>query len=480
MIDSFPSEALPVAVIGAGPVGLAAAAHLAERQLPFRVFEAGTQIARSVRDWGHVRLFSPWGYNIDKAARRLLERHGWQAPDARQLPTGAQLYDRYLAPLSQVPVIRSRLETGAEVVAISRQGVDKVKTEGRESAPFEITIRHADGVVRRILAAAVIDASGTWQQPNPLGANGMTVPGERELADRIFHGIPDVLGVDRERYAGRRVLVVGAGHSAANVLLSLATLAESNGNIRLAWAVRGRSPRRLFGTGEPDELEARGALGAEVKALFEAGSLELIERFRIVAVEVVEGGVEVVGLVDGTETRIGPFDEIVAATGQRPNLAMTRELRLDLDPWLECSRALGPLIDPNIHSCGTVPPHGYEQLRHPEANYFAVGAKSYGRAPTFLMATGYEQVRSVTAALAGNMAAAAEVDLTLPETGVCGGDAAPAAGGCCGGPAPDGVDACCVKDADAKATGESGCGCGARPAAPPVAPAAPVGACCAA
>ena len=480
MAVPFVSESLPVAVIGAGPVGLAAAAHLVERQLPFRLFEAGMHVGENVRDWGHVRLFSPWGYNIDKAARRLLQRHGWQAPRAKELPTGAELHDRYLAPLARLPEIRSRLETGAEVVAISRHGLDKVKTDGRESAPFELMVRNVRGEVRRVLAGAVIDASGTWQQPNPLGANGMPAPGEQGQADRIVHGIPDVLGADRARYAGRRVLVVGAGHSAANVLLALASLAEADGNTRIAWVVRGRAPQRLFGTGKPDELEARGALGAAVKALYSAGKLEMLERFQVVAVEGSQRGVEVVGLMDGEETRIGPFDEIVAATGQRPNLAMTRELRLDVDPWLESVRALGPLIDPNVHSCGTVPPHGYEELRHPESNYYAVGVKSYGRAPTFLMATGYEQVRSVVAALAGNMAAAADVELALPETGACGGGAAERGGaaegsGCCGGPAPAGVDACCVKDADAKAGGASGCGCGARPADRPVVAA---GACC--
>ena len=136
---------------------------------------------------------------------------------------------------------------------------------------------------------------------------------------------------------------------------------------------------------------------------------------------------------------LGPVDRIVVCTGQRPDLSLTRELRLDLDPWLESARALGPMIDPNLHSCGSVPPHGYKQLAHPEPGYFAVGIKSYGRAPTFLMATGYEQVRSVAAHLAGDEAAAKDVRLVLPETGVCSTNLAPsiaASEGCCGGPAP--------------------------------------------
>jgi hypothetical protein len=159
---------------------------------------------------------------------------------------------------------------------------------------------------------------------------------------------------------------------------------------------------------------------------------------------------------------LGPIDRIVVCTGQRPDLAMTRELRLDLDPWLESARTLGPMIDPNLHSCGSVPPHGYQQLAHPEPGYFAVGVKSYGRAPTFLMATGYEQVRSIAAHLAGDEAAANDVRLVLPETGVCSANLAPsiaASEGCCGGPAAANVDACCVEDATAKASGVGGCGC---------------------
>ena len=116
---------------------------------------------------------------------------------------------------------------------------------------------------------------------------------------------------------------------------------------------------------------------------------------------------------------LGPVDRIIVATGQRPDLSLTRELRLDLDPWIESAKALGPMIDPNLHSCGSVPPHGHRELSHPEPGFYTVGVKSYGRAPTFLMVTGYEQVRSVSAAIAGDMEAADDVRLVLPETGVC-------------------------------------------------------------
>jgi hypothetical protein len=308
------------------------------------------------------------------------------------------------------------------------------------------------------LARAVIDASGTWQNQNSLGASGLPAINEAEHADRIAYRIPDILGADRATYAGRRVLVIGGGHSAANALLDLARLAEADGALRITWALRGPSPDRVFGGGAADQLPARGKLGSDLRQLVEAGRLTLVTGFAAESVDGDARSVSVTGSNGSAPRTVGRFDRIIVATGQRPDLAMTRELRLDLDPWLECPRMLGPMIDPNLHSCGTVRPHGYNELSHPEPGYFTVGIKSYGRAPTFLMATGYEQVRSVAAHLAGDRDAADEVRLVLPETGVCSTSLAlSGADGCCGGPAPAG--ACCVDDAVAKAGGAAGCGC---------------------
>jgi hypothetical protein len=204
-----------------------------------------------------------------------------------------------------------------------------------------------------------------------------------------------------------------------------------------------------------------------VRELAESGRATLVTGFATVAIRKQESRLVVEGETRDGLRRIGPVDRIIAATGQRPDLTLTRELRLDLDPWLESVKALGPLIDPNEHSCGDVPPHGHRELSHPEAGFYTVGIKSYGRAPTFLLLTGYEQVRSVAAALAGDIASADAVQLVLPETGVCTvpGSAqvstiAAASKGCCGGPAPAQVDACCVADVEAKAVGKGGCGCG--------------------
>jgi thioredoxin reductase len=453
-------DELPVAVIGAGPVGLAAAAHLVERGLPAKVYEAGPWVGSNIRDWSHVRVFTPWRYCVDEVTSRLLRRHGWQMPDERTFPTGRDLIDSFLEPLASTSEVAPAIETEARVVTISRFGADKVLSKERSQRPFLLVVKTRNGL-RRDMARAVIDASGTWATPNPLGAAGLPADGETENASRISYGIPDILGRDRQKFEGLSTLVVGSGHSAANALLELVQLRAANPATRFLWATRGTDLIRIYGGGDADHLPARGELGANVRELVETGQVELVTGFPVVALRRTDGRLLVDGQTrDGIRT-LGPVDRIVAATGQRPDLSLTRELRLELDPWLESTKALGPLIDPNEHSCGTVPPHGYRELSHPEPDFYTVGIKSYGRAPTFLLLTGYEQVRSVVAAIAGDHKAAGDVALVLPETGVCSGPDVESQA-CCGGPAPAGIEACCVLDAKEKAAGKAGCGCGAR------------------
>jgi thioredoxin reductase len=422
---------LPVAVVGAGPVGLAAAAHLAERNLPFIVFEAGRSVGANLAGYAHVRLFSPWQFNVDRAAVRLLQAEGWRNPRADKLPTAGEVVDEYLLPLSRSSRLAPHLRVGAKVLAVSRAGYDKVKTVGREAAPFVLQVMEG-ARLSEYSARALLDASGTWNQPAPMGANGVPALGERENAGRIAYGMPDILGAERGRYAGRKVLVVGAGHSAAGNLLSLAMLTGT----RIAWAVRGKDLRRLFGGGENDGLPARGAIGTQLQRLVREGRLEAHLGFRVRRIEQDGARLRVVA-DDPALPAIEGVDEAIVATGSRPDLGLTQELRVRHDAWLESTEALAPLIDPNVHSCGTVRPHGHRELQHPEPGFYAIGAKSYGRAPNFLMATGYEQARSVVAALAGDLVAADGVQLELPETGVCSTDfAEQSAGACCGEPAP--------------------------------------------
>jgi hypothetical protein len=308
--------------------------------------------------------------------------------------------------------------------------MDRTRTANRTTTPFLLRLDD-HGELAEVTARAVIDASGTYRTPNSLGSSGLEPLGLPDVADRVSHALPDVLGRDRIRFAGRHTTVVGAGHSAANTVLGLATLAAAEPGTRVTWAIRNASAVRVS-TSPDDELEARASLGARVDALVASGDVELLDRFEIVRLSRHGDAVRIVGSRAG-ELVEHDTDLVVNATGFRPDLDMLREVRLDLDDIVEAPRRLAPLIDPNVHSCGTVEPHGFAELQHPENGFFLAGMKSYGRAPTFLLATGYEQVRSITAWLAGDMRSATHVELVLPATGVCStsGGAEQLSSGCC-------------------------------------------------
>ncbi|MEU3057242.1 NAD(P)-binding domain-containing protein [Streptomyces griseus] len=440
---------LPVVVIGAGPIGLAAAAHLVDRGIEPLVLEAGAAAGAAVRGWAHVRLFSTWGEVVDRAAEKLLAPTGWTHPDPASYPSGGDWAERYLRPLAHALGERVRLDS--RVTGVSRAGRDRIVDAGRDQQPFVVRIARADGSEEQVLARAVIDASGTWATPSPAGACGLPALGEKAAADRIAYRVPDIGDpAVRARYAGRRTAVIGSGASAFTALVHLAALAGSGGNgegTKGVWVVRRGISGSTFGGGSADQLPARGALGLAAKAAVDEGHADVVTGFRTEAIERDTDGRLVLVAEDGR--RLDAVDEVIVLTGLRPDPGFLDELRLRLDERLQAPTGLAPLIDPNQHSCGTVHPHGHRELSHPEKGVYLVGMKSYGRAPTFLAMTGYEQVRSVAAALAGDLEAADRVELALPETGVCGGaglfdtpapssaaltvtDVSAPAGGCCG------------------------------------------------
>nr|WP_306271041.1 FAD-dependent oxidoreductase [Ornithinimicrobium sp. HY1793] len=422
---------MPVAVIGAGPIGLATAAELVRRDQEVIVLEQGETAAAAVRQWGHVRLFSPWSELTSPAAVALLEGTGWVHPDPAAYPTGAEWVHDYLDPLASL--LGERVLTGRQVTGVARAERDLLVDSGRADQPFVLHVQKSDGSTQRVQARAVVDCSGTWGSPNPLGAEGYPAAGESAAADRILYGMPDAEDNAQARFAGAATAVVGSGASALTALIALTSAPLHTPDSRVVWVVRRGAVGNAFGGGELDELPARGALGTRVRAAVDAGLIEVVTGFRVAAVQEQEAGLALVS-TDGQ--RVEGLEQVVAATGFRPDLSFLSEIRLDLDNRLQAPTLLAPGIDPNLHSCGSVEPHGFDVLAQPEGDLYLAGMKSYGRAPSFLAMTGYEQVRSIAAALAGDLDAARAIELTLPDTGVCGGaglfDEDTSAGGCCG------------------------------------------------
>jgi thioredoxin reductase len=423
---------LPVVVIGAGPQGLAAAAHLLERGLKPLVLESGTGPGAAIEQWAHVRTFSPWPELVDSASVRLLESTGWHAADDGY-PTGREWIDAYLAPLSVA--LGDHVRYGSRVVAVSRRGRDRLVSPGRGEQPFVVHVTDAHGVESRLEARAVIDASGTWGQPNPVGADGVPARGERVAAESGLLSYLPPAPAQTQRFAGKHVVVIGSGHSAMTAVIELAEVVARDPSTTVTWALRRGVVGDTFGGGAADELPQRGALGVRSREAVEAGRVNLSTGFRTERVDLVDGRAVVIA-EDGRA--LPPAHHVVVLTGFRPDLSFLTEMRIELDPILQAPVRVAPEIDPNLHSCGSVSPHGAAELAHPEQDLYIVGMKSYGRAPTFLAMTGYEQVRSVAAELAGDHEAARRVELVLPETGVCSGAGlfddpdGSSSGGCCG------------------------------------------------
>lgn len=411
-------NSLPVAIIGAGPVGLAAAAHLVIRKQPFILFEAGETVGANVLSWKHIRVFSPWRYNIDKAARQLLNETSWLPPDNEALPTGEELYVQYLQPLSELPKLKSNIRLESKVISVGRKNIDKAKTWGRDTEPFVIRVLNNQEIEQHEVKA-VIDTSGTWNNPNPIGSGGNYATGEEENGKKIFYGIPDILNENSNRYKNKNILVVGGGHSSINVILELDKLKSKYPATEIHWVLRKKRVEDVYGGQEADALEARGALGIKIEELINNDRVNVYTPFQIQHIINNNDRLTIVGIQEGKKLMLPNIDEIISSTGSRPDFSFLREVRLLIDPSLESSLQIADLIDPNIHSCGTVRPHGERELQHLEKDFYIAGSKSYGRAPTFLMATGYEQVRSIVAAIDGDMIAARTVELELPETGVC-------------------------------------------------------------
>lgn len=331
---------LPVAIIGGGPVGLAAAAQLVKKGEKFVLFEAGSTIGANMLEWGHVKMFSPWEYNVDKATRELLEQAGWTSPNKDVLPTGRELVEEYLLPLSNLPEIKDHIILNAEVTGVTRKGIDKLKSANRDNVPFQLYVE-VNGESKVFEAKAVIDASGTWKNPNPALSNGIWTKAERSLKDRIYYGIPNVNALEN-RYKNKNVLVVGSGHSAINVLLEIAELKEKYANTSITWILRKNNLHEVYGGQENDALQARGELGILLQKLVESEQLKIVTPYFINALTEENGKISVKGDLNGEEVTIHGIDEIIVSAGFRPDTTLLSELRLNIDPAVESVEALAP------------------------------------------------------------------------------------------------------------------------------------------
>lgn len=421
---------LPVAIIGAGPVGLAAAAHLLKNNQKFILFEAEKSVGANILTWGHVKVFSPWEYNIDKISEELLVENGIEIPNKKDVPLGNELVNNYLKPLSEIVAIKQNLHLNTKVLSIGRKGLDKMKNANRDKLPFSIQVKE-NGNFKIYEAKAVIDASGTWQNPNPVGSGGVFAIGEKENSNHFFYGMPDVNGELIEMYANKSVLVVGGGHSAIGTVLALSEVQENYPKTQIHWLLRKKNVSDVYGGQEADGFKSRGELGIRIEKLVNSDNIKIHTPVFIHQFNKLQEKLTVKGIKNNQEFVLNNIDEVISNTGTRPDFSFLREVRFDADASVESVPELADLIDPNIHSCGTVRPHGEAELRQREKGFYIVGMKSYGRAPTFLMATGYEQVRSIIAYMNGDFEAAKDVRLELPETGVC--NSGIESDSCCGG-----------------------------------------------
>jgi len=392
------SDAKPhIAILGAGPTGFEAALAAVEGGFPFTLYEASSGAAGNVRNWGHVRLFTPWEMNVSPRMRRHLEAAGREVPGGSECPTGHELAERVFAPLAALPEIAPHLRLGTRVLSVGREGLlkhEEIATPERGRRPFRLLLADGSGREWTETADVVIDATGTWGNPNTLGDGGILAPGERALGNEIRRDIPDFAG-EAASWAGKTVAVAGAGHSAQTAVRDLARLAQEAPGTEVIWLLR--NPEPGWGTHAGDPLPARADLAAEAAALASGASPAVTARRGAVVEEIAKpnGRFELV-LRNGGGRETIAADRVLSLTGSVGDHGLYRQLQVH-----ECYATCGPInlsaaiLGAGSADCLAQTTHGADTLKNPEPNFFILGSKSYGRNNTFLMRIGWEQVGEV-------------------------------------------------------------------------------------
>jgi thioredoxin reductase len=406
----MPKQNAPrIAILGAGPIGLEAALYARSLKLPVTVYERG-RIAEFVQRWGHVRLFSPFGMNTTALGRAAIRsanaKH--EFPHDTDCTSGREHVTVYVDPLTKSPALKDCIRTDAHVVSVGRRGYLKDDTPGdgrRAQQPFRLLIRDSKGRERSEEADIVLDCTGVYGHHRWAGDGGIPAVGEQALEPHIAYGLEDVLGDRKNAYAGKTVLVIGGGYSAATSVCNLAALAEHNSATWIIWLARaaGTQPLKRHPN---DPLRDRDRLAAKANTLATRGdgNVEFHAQSALESIESLgpDKGFRVTARCAGT-TQTWDADKVIANVGYNPDAGVYRELQIH-----ECYATLGPmnlaaaLLKLAGGDCLTIPTQGAQTLKNPEPNYYIVGAKSYGRNSHFLLRNGFEQVREVFTLITGD------------------------------------------------------------------------------
>ncbi len=378
-----------VLVIGAGPMGIAAAIGAADRGHEVTVLERG-EVGASLRTWGPTRFFSPLHMNLSARMRELL---GDEMPHGDALLSGPEYADRVLAPLVAREPLCGRVRLGCNVVAIGRRGLTRMDYAGhplRAERPFRVLTDDDE----TFEAEVVLDASGGLTVPRAIGAGGLPARGESRLARRPIRTL-GALASKREELRGRTIFVLGDGHSAANAITFLDTVAREDPATHVVWAMRSAN-RRPCEEVPNDPLPERAGVVARANDLAEAPPPFLrVERRAMIESVAQNNGHAVVAL---TANRIVEVDYVAAFTGYRPDSSFLGELALEISPVTEGGARLYRAVS-NVTDCLMVPSVTREDLQSGEPGFFFVGSRAYGRSNGFLLKTGLMQLETILESL---------------------------------------------------------------------------------